>query len=107
MTLAVGLRWRRADAIVFANTDIADLPSNSYILVQGEKGQESGWVVREPKKLVGTQPEKEPTIRVVRRATAAEQGQLQDEQELQQEAFNTARTKVRELGLAMKVVEAH
>ncbi len=26
MTLVVGLQWRRVDAIVFAKTDIADLP---------------------------------------------------------------------------------
>ncbi len=106
MTSVVGLRWRKVDPIVFAWTDDWDLPLNSYIVVQGEKGQELGWVVREPKELVASQPEDQPALTVVRKATSADMGRLQEIQEIQQEAFKTARTKVRELGLPMKVVEA-
>ena len=107
MTLVVGLRWKKVEPIVFAKTNVVDLPTNSYIVVQGEKGQELGWVVREPKELVASQPEDQPALTVVRKATSADMGRLQEIQEMQQEAFKTARTKVRELGLAMKVVEAH
>jgi len=52
MNRVVGIRWRKADPISYADPGELDLRRNSYVVVQGAKGQEIGWVVREPASLV-------------------------------------------------------
>ena len=56
---------------------------NNYVLVQTDKGQESGWVVREPASMIHMQPEDEPVLTVLRKATASDFGRWQEGKELQ------------------------
>ena len=91
MSRVVGIRWREADPIIFA--DAGDL--------------ELGWVVREPRILVLSQPEEEIPLTVVRKATGSDIGRWQQTKEMEQTAFSLARSKARELQLGMKIVDAH
>ncbi len=107
MTRVVGIRWRTADPISFADAVDLEMHRNNYVVVQAEKGQEIGWVVKEPRSLVMSQPDDELLLTVLRKATASDIGRLQQIKEMEEEAFKLARAKSRELELGMKIVEAH
>ena len=107
MTRVVGIRWRVADPISYANAGDLTMHRNNYAVVQTEKGQEFGWVVKEPRSLVMSQPDDELLLTVLRKATASDIGKWQQIKEMEEDAFRLARTKVRECHLAMKIVEAH
>ena len=107
MTRVVGIRWRTADPIIYADAGDLEMHRNNYVVVQTEKGQEFGWVVKEPASLVMSQPEEELLLTVLRKATASDFRRWQQIKEMDEDAFRLARTKVRECQLAMKIVEAH
>ncbi len=107
MTRVVGIRWRTADPISFADAADLEMRRNNYVIVQAEKGQEIGWVVREPRRLVMSQPDDEPLLTVLRKATASDFGRWQQIKEMEEQAFKLARAKSRELELGIKIVEAH
>ena len=107
MNRVVGLRWRQADPITYADAGELEMRRKNYVVVQAEKGQEFGWVVREPANLLWSQPDDGPLPTVVRKATASDFGRWQQIKEMEQDAFKLARSKVRELHLLMKIVEAH
>jgi cell fate regulator YaaT (PSP1 superfamily) len=89
------------------DTGDLDLKINNYVVVQTDKGQEFGWVVREPKDLVYQQPDDEALIKVVRKATTSDFSRWQRVQEEEELCFKLARAKARELGLSMKIVDTH
>ncbi len=107
MTRVVGIRWRTADPISYADAADLEMQRNNYVVVQAEKGQEFGWVVKDPRSLVMSQPDDEPLLTVLRKATTSDFGRWQQIKEMEDDAFSLARTKVRELQLPMKIVEAH
>ena len=107
MSKIAGLRYRKADPVQYVETGELDLHLNNYVIVQTAKGQEFGWVVREPKDLVYQQPEDEPLIQVVRKATTSDFSRWQRVQEDEERSFKLARSKARELGLGMKIVDTH
>ena len=107
MTRVVGVRWREADPVAYASIGDLTPAMKSYVVVQLEKSQELAWICREAKELVACQPEEEPSVRVVRRATASDLGRLQQNRESEQNTFKIARTKARELNIPMKIVDAH
>ncbi len=107
MTKVVGVRWRTADPVTYAVAGDVPLPLKSYVVVQLEKSQELAWICREPAELVAALPDEEPSVRVVRRATAGDLGRLQQNRDSEQEVFKIARTKARELEIPMKIVDAH
>ena len=107
MNRVVGIRWREANPIIFADAGDLELINKNYVVVRAEKGQELGWVVREPRILVLSQPEEELQLTVVRKATGSDIGRWQQNKELEQTAFSLARSKARELQLGMKIVDAH
>ena len=107
MTRVVGIRWRTADPISYADAADLEMHRNNYVVVQAEKGQEFGGVVKEPRSLVMSQPDDEPLLTVLRKATTSDFGRWQQIKEMEDDAFSLARTKVRELQLPMKIVEAH
>ena len=107
MTRVVGVRWREADPVSYAIADDFTLPIKSYVVVQMEKSQELAWVCREAKEMVACQPEPEPSMRVVRRATAGDLGRLQQNRDSEQDTFKIARSKARDLNIPMKIVDAH
>ena len=57
MSRVVGIRWRQADPITYADAGELEMRRKNYVVVQGDKGQEFGWVVKEPQSLVWSQPE--------------------------------------------------
>ncbi|MFQ6029351.1 MAG: stage 0 sporulation family protein [Dehalococcoidia bacterium] len=107
MTKIAGLRFRKADPVKYAESAELDLHVNNYVVVQTEKGQEFGWVVREPKDLVYQQPDDEPMVTVVRKATSSDFNRWQQVKEEEEQSFKLARSKARELGLSMKIVDTH
>ncbi len=107
MTRVVGIRFRKAEAIKFADASELEMHRNNYVVVQTDKGPEFGWVVREPKGLVYLQPDDEPLLTVIRKATASDFGRWEANKEMEQQAFKLARTKARELDLKMKIVDSH
>ena len=107
MTRVVGIRFRKAEAIKFADASELEMRRNNYVVVQTDKGPEFGWVVREPKGLVYLQPDDEPLLTVIRKATASDFGRWETNQEMEQQVFKLARTKARELDLKMKIVDSH
>ena len=107
MTRVVGVRWREHDPVSYAIAGDFTLPLRSYVLVQMDKSQELAQVCREATELVACQPDEEPAMRVIRRATAGDLGRLQQNRESEQDTFKIARTKARELNIPMKIVDAH
>jgi len=106
MSKVVAIRIRIADPLTYADSNGLDLRPNKYVVVQGEKGPELGQVIRNPQDVVYAQTEDKMLPTVLRVATGSDLGNLQRNQELEREAFVFARSKVRDLGLAMKIVEA-
>jgi cell fate regulator YaaT (PSP1 superfamily) len=107
MKRVVGIRFRKADPIKYADAGEMELRPNSYVVVATDMGQEFGWVVREATDMVYLQPEGELLLTVVRQATASDFGRWQQNQELEEPALKLARGKARELALNMKIVDAH
>jgi len=107
MTRVIGVRWRTADPISYADAGDLEMHRNGYVVLDTEKGQEFGWVVKEPRALVMSQPDDELLLTVLRKSTASDFGRWQQIKEMEEDAFRLARTKVRECDLTMKIVEAH
>ncbi len=107
MTQVVGVRWRTADPISFADAGDYELHRNNYVVLTTQKGQEFGWVVKEPRNLVMSQPDGEVLLTVLRKGTASDFGRWQQIREMEEDAFRLSRAKVRELHLAMKIAETH
>ncbi|PKB78703.1 MAG: hypothetical protein BZY88_17075 [SAR202 cluster bacterium Io17-Chloro-G9] len=107
MMRVAGVRWRSGDPVTYVDAGDLALHLRGHVVLQGEKGQELGWVVREPKTVVAMQPDGTPSFRIVRRATASDLGRLAQNREQEQDAFKVARAKRKEMGLAMKIIDAH
>ena len=107
MKRVVGIRFRKADPIRYADAGEMELRCNNYVVVATDMGQEFAWVVREPSDMVYLQPEDGPLLTFGRKATASDFGRWQQNQELEEQAFKLARGKARELALDMKIVDAH
>ena len=107
MTQVVGVRWRTADPISFADAGDYELHRNNYVVLTTQKGQEFGWVVKEPRNMVMSQPDGEVLLTVLRKGTASDFGRWQQIREMEEDAFRLSRAKVRELHLAMKIAETH
>ncbi len=107
MSRVVGIRWRKADPITYADAAGLEVRRNNYVVIQADRGQELGWVVREPYALVCAQPEDGLSATVMRKATASDLGRLQQIREMELAAFDLARTKVRDLQLPMKIISSH
>jgi cell fate regulator YaaT (PSP1 superfamily) len=103
----VGIRLRKSEPVIYISADELELRPNNYVVVQTDKGQEMGWVVSAPKAMVFSQPDEAPSLTIVRKATASDFGQWQKVKDQEHDAFKLARSKVRELGLAMKIIDAH
>ena len=107
MNRVVGIRWRKSEPLLYADAGDLVMKRNAMVVVQAEKSQEMGWVVREPATVVWSDPQEPPALTVLRKATASDIGRYQQIKEMEDEAFRMARSKVRELKLPMKIVEAH
>lgn len=106
MQQVAGIRFRDAGPISYGVAPDALLKINNYVVVQTDKGQEFGWVVREPINLVHYQADDTPLLTIVRKATSSDLGRWQQVREREQDAFKLARNKARELDLGMKIVDA-
>ncbi|HEU0022834.1 MAG TPA: regulatory iron-sulfur-containing complex subunit RicT [Dehalococcoidia bacterium] len=106
MEQVVGIRFRDAGPISYGVAPDVALKINHYVIVQTGKGPEFGWVVREPIKLVHYQGDAAPLLTILRKATSADLGRWQQVREREQEAFQLARARARELDLGMKIVDA-
>ena len=106
MSKIVAIRIRSADPITYADSRGLDLRRNKYVVVQGPKGPELGQVIRIPQEVVWAETQGQPLPWVLRIATASDLGNLQRNRELERDAFVLARSKTRDLGLPMKIVEA-
>ena len=103
----VGVRWRESDPVVYVEAGDLELNHGNYVVIHTDKGQEFGWVVRQPKNLVLAQPEGDPMPTVVRKGTPSDFGRWQQLKETEYDALKLARAKARELQLTMKIVETH
>ena len=106
MSKIVAIRIRSGDPITYANPSGLDLRPHKYVMVQGEKGPELGQVVRTPQDVIWAETQGNLLPTVLRTATASDLGNLQRNREMEREAFVLARSKTRDLGLPMKIVEA-
>ena len=100
----VGVRWREADPVIYVDAGDMELNQGNYVVLHTEKGQEFGWVVRQPRNLVLAQPEVDSSATVVRKGTASDFGRWQQLKETVDDALKLARSKARELQLTMKIV---
>ena len=106
MSKIVAIRIRSADPIIYADPRDFDLRPRKYVVVQAEKGPELGQVLRNPQDVIWAQSQDKPLPLVLRIATSSDLGNLQRNQEMERDAFVLARSKTRDLGLPMKIVEA-
>ena len=93
--------------MTYADTGELALKLRGHLVLEREKGQEVGWVVREPKDVLVVQPDDRLAFRIVRRATTSDLGRLTQNRNQQQDAFKLDRSKPREFGLALKKVDVH
>ena len=100
----VGVRWREADPVIYVDAGDMELNQGNYVVLHTEKGQEFGWVVRQPRNLVLAQPEVDSSATVVRKGTASDFGRWQQLKETVDDALKLARSKARKLQLTMKIV---
>ena len=107
MDQVVGIRLRKSEPVIYVSAGDLELRPNNYVVVQTDKGQEMGWVALAPKSMVFSQPDESPSLTIVRKATASDFGQWQKVKDQEHDAFKLSRSKVRELGLAMKIIDAH
>ena len=77
MARVVGIRWRTADPISYADAGDLNLHRNNYVVLQAEMGQDFDWVVKDPHSLVMSQPDDEPLLTVLRKATTSDFGRWQ------------------------------
>ncbi len=103
----VGVRWRESEPLVYVDAGEMELNHGNYVVIQTDKGQEFGWVVRQPQNIVLAQPEGDSQATVVRKGTASDFGRWQQLKETEYDALKLARTKARELQLTMKIVATH
>ena len=103
----VGVRWREADPVIYVDAGDMELNQGNYVVLHTEKGQEFGWVVRQPRNLVLAQPEVDSSATVVRKGTASDFGRWQQLKETVDDALKLARSKARELQLTMKIMATH
>lgn len=93
--------------MTYADTGELALKLRGHLVLEREKGQEVGWVVREPKDVLVVQPDDRLAFRIVRRATTSDLGRLTQNRNQQQDPFKLDRSKPREFGLALKKVDVH
>jgi cell fate regulator YaaT (PSP1 superfamily) len=84
-----------------------ELNQGNYVVLHTEKGQEFGWVVRQPRNLVLAQPEVDSSATVVRKGTASDFRRWQQLKETVDDALKLARSIARELQLTLKIVATH
>jgi cell fate regulator YaaT (PSP1 superfamily) len=106
MKRVVGIRFRKADPVEYADAGDLKMRLNEYVVVQTDKGQELGWVVREPAELIHGQPD-DPLLTIIRKATTGDLQRRDQLKEMEELAFKLARTKARDLQLKIKIVDAH
>lgn len=107
MDRVLGIRLGKSGPIYYANAEGWELPRDTHVVVQSNKGPELGWVAWEARPVVHLQPEDTVSLSMVRRATAADFAQREQVQEREREALKLARAQARELGVAMKIVDTH
>lgn len=107
MDQVVGVRLRKSGPVMYASAPDLDLRPNNYVVVETDKGPEMGWVVSGPRSMVFSQPDEAPPLTLVRKATTSDFGQWQKVKDQELATLKLARSKARELGLAMKIVDAH
>ncbi len=107
MNRIVGVRWREAGPIIYAELGELEVSKKTKVIIRTDKGQEMGWVVIEPRNVVWSQPDDGPMASVLRKATAADWGRQEQIKEREEEAFKLARSKARNLQLAMKIIDTH
>ncbi len=106
MARTVGVRYRTADKIYYCSPEALDLKLNTRVIVRTNKGEEYGWVAREPQEVVHDQTDGPAGI-VMRVATSSDLLRKQQLESEETKALRAAREHVREMGLAFKMVDAH
>ena len=106
MARTVGIRYRRADKIFFCSPGELTLKLNTNVIVRTDKGEEYGWVAREPRDVVHDQPDG-PTGNVMPVATSADVLRRQNLEAQHTRALRLARENVREMGWPFKIIDAH
>lgn len=104
MPIVVGVRFKPAGKIYYFEADNTPIKVGDMIIVETIRGIESGDVV------IGLRDVAEdnlvlPLKKVIRKATSADQTQLEENREKEKEAFNICQVKIEEHKLPMNLID--
>ena len=101
----VGVRFRRAGKIYYFDPGIEQLEPGHKVIVETARGVEFGEVVVGPKE-VGEDEIVQPLKKVIRKATARDLQQVEENKEKARKAMAICERKIRKHGLDMRLVDA-
>jgi len=98
------IRLRQFGQTLYFTTGGLELKEGDYVIVEQDRGQDYGEVIASPETLVKVKIE-EPLRKVLRKATAADIKQIDENRLKAKEAILTCEKKITEHNLEMKLVE--
>ncbi len=104
MPAVVGVRFKRACKIYYFDPGDTGVVAGDPVIVETARGVEYGWVALGPKE-VEESSITSPLKQVIRKATAEDDQQLEDNKVREKEAFNICLRKIKNLGLGMRLVD--
>ncbi len=104
MIKVVGIRFKRAGKIYYFDPADLELTLEDKVIVETARGVEFGEVVVRPK-LVAEEEVVPPLKRVIRKATGADDQQVEENRRKEKDAFHICLRKIHEHQLPMKLVD--
>src|SRR6056297_1532902 len=104
MEVVIGVSFKRAGKIYYFDPDNIEVENGDKVIVETSRGIEMGEVVLEKKRV----EEKElvaPLKKVIRKATLKDIDKDEENQRLEDEAYDIALDKIKEHGLPMKLID--
>ncbi|MCM8781436.1 MAG: stage 0 sporulation family protein [Candidatus Omnitrophica bacterium] len=107
MNNIIGVKLREGgDAENFSVSTGLKLEMGDYVIVEQERGYEYGVVASEPRPILEDEKNKEPFLRVIRKATAGDMHQIERNKKKVKELVDICERKIKEHNLPMKLVDA-
>lgn len=107
MNNIIGIKLREVGKMEkFGVSPSLQLGIGDYVIVEQDRGSEYGIVVSEPQPILEGDTQKEPALRVIRKATPGDLHQIERNKKKIKELIDTCDSKIKEHKLTMKLVDA-
>lgn len=107
MSNIVGVKLREiGNTENFSVSPNLKLDIGDYVIVEQERGLEYGLIVSEPRPFLEGEGQKEPPLRVIRKATPGDLHQIERNKKKVKDLIDICEKKIQEHNIAMKLVDA-